>query len=154
MKHLKYLGALAMVAALSACEGMLPVEQEPTPLPAPPSTERTLQAAAAHAVTVTKQDEQRDRVVVTGPWAEGWYISGVWFDVPNNRKLPPNPLTGTKRNLTVRCDLGASWKPGRGFAIAELPQVKRRTADGFDIHVTVRRAGGHSYLPAVKVCQS
>ena len=84
--------------------------QEPTPLPdcrdllpqlkqadaaARPALpfERTLQAAAAHAVTVTKQDEQRDRVVVTGPWAEGWYISGVWFDVPNNRKLPPNPLT-------------------------------------------------------------
>ena len=87
----------------------------------------------AQGVTVTKQDEQRDRVVVTGPWAEGWYISGVWFDVPSNRKLPPNPLTGTKRNLTVRCDLGAAWKPGRGFVVAELPQVKRRTADGFDI---------------------
>ena len=64
-----------MVAALSACGDLLPVEQEPTPLPDPPDTERTLQASAAHAVTVTKQDEQRDRVTVTGPWAEGWYIS-------------------------------------------------------------------------------
>ena len=114
---------------------------------------RTMRAADAHAPSVTRLSDERDHVTVTGPWAEGWYISGVYFDV-GTRPMPPNPLTGIKRNLTVRCNKGVSFQRGRGFVIADLPQAQRRTADGFWLHVTVRRVGGYSYPPAVKVCQS
>ena len=109
-------------------------------------------AVAEPSITATKQDEARDHVTVTGPWAEGWYISGVYFDV-GARKMPPNPLTGIKRNLTIRCDVGVSFQRGRGFVVVDLPQNKRRPEpDGFDLYVTVRRDGGYSRLD-VEVCK-
>ena len=86
MKHLKYLAALPLLVALIACEAVVnaPLADEPeTWRPDMAAAEQASRSrAVAQGVTVTKQDEQRDRVTVTGPWAEGWYISGVWFDVP------------------------------------------------------------------------
>ena len=79
MKHLKYLAALPLLVALIACEAVVnaPLADEPeTWRPDVAAAEQANRSrAVAQGVTVTKQDEQRDRVVVTGPWAEGWYIS-------------------------------------------------------------------------------
>ena len=172
MKHLKYLAALPLLVALIACEAAVaPPADEPateqlsrrpagyrfpidTAVLSVGSTSRAA-AVAEPSITATKQSEARDHVTVTGPWAPGWYISGVYFDVPQGRPLPPNPLTGIKRNLTVRCDVGVSFTRGRGFVVADLPQNKRRPEpDGFDLYVTVRRDGGYEPpdregLPAV-----
>ena len=156
MKLLKTLAALAVVAALTACEAAVAPIPTLTPTDAQtdaPTAGTRAAAVAEPSITATKQSEARDHVTVTGPWAPGWYISGVYFDLPQGRKMPPNPLTGIKRNLTVRCDVGVSFTRGRGFAVVDLPQNKRRPEpDGFDLIVTVRRDGGPSRL-TVRVCK-
>ena len=150
MKLLKTLAALAVVAALTACTSAV---APPADEPATEQVTRRAAAVAEPSITATKQDDARDHVTVTGPWAPGWYISGVYFDLPQGRKMPPNPLTGIKRNLTVRCDVGVSFQRGRGFVVVDLPQNKRRPEpDGFDLYVTVRRDGGPSRL-TVEVCK-